>query len=378
MRKTALSVLLVAMVVLSGCSALENTGGSQTPSATGTPVETATPTQTDMGMANGSETETPAQFDASVRYPNGGVAGNESIVRIDVENTGGQQGQYNATLTADGEQVATESVTLDGGASTTVSLTHTFETTGQHDLSTGTSSRTIQVYDSARNFTDAAMERVETARIEEFNTVDAAVSANETTFNITAEGSATIRKNYAAETQYRNVTTRTTLFGQTSVERTEEWTVDGTVFSRTIGDDGERDYTREPSDEFEDDNPLENDTVLDYLSTEHTDDEYVFIVETENSAESTELLRSFRESDDESDNSGPSAESIDELYFELRYDRQTGRSTTELIRFNARSGEDYDSFEFTSRREYVAFNETVSVEVPGEVRDRATPVNDSG
>jgi len=230
------------------------------------------------------------------------------------------------------------------------------------------------VYDSARNFTDAAMERVETARIEEFNTVDAAASANETTFNITAEGSATIRENYTAETQYRNVMTRTTVFGQTSVERTEEWIVDGTAFSRTIGEDGERNYSREPSDAFEDENTLENDTILDYLSTEHTDDEYVFVVETENSAESTELLRSFRESDSESDSSGPSAESIDELYFELRYDRQTGRSTTELIRFSASGGETFDSFEFTSRREYVAFNETVSVEVPDEVRDRATPV----
>ena len=266
------------------------------------------------------------------------------------------------------DDAGNEDLTLAAGESTTVSLTHTFETTGDHDLAVGDAETTMRVYDSAFAFTDAEMERVETARIEESGTVEATIPVNGTTLEATADASATVLKNFSAETLYRNETTRTTVLGRTSVERTEEWVVDGTLFARTVAEGGERNYTREPSDEFEDSDELENETILDYLSTDHTDEEYVLVVEPETSAEAAELLESLGEGDSEA----LPVDSVDEIYFEIRYDRQTGRTTEQVVRFSGEGGESVDSFEFTLRQEYVAFNETVSVEVPDEVRDRAT------
>lgn len=369
MRKRLLSILLVAIIVLSGCSALDDTGADQpTASATDTGTLVETQTATEGGTESDTETDAMAQFETSARFPSGGVAGERSAVRVTVENTGGAEGSYDAALTADGDRVASRTVTLAAGESTTVTLNHTFERTGDHDLSVGEERRTIPVYDSAFEFTDAQMEQVETARIQESGEFDLTILLNETTVDATVSSSATTWKNFTAETLYTNETSRTTVFGRTSEEYTEEWVTDGTLYTRAVDDEGIVNYTREPSDEFEDSEGLENETILEYISTDHTDEEYVLVVESESSAEATELWRSF--SDEESE--VLPAEGMEEVYLEIRYDRQTGRTTEKVFRLSGEGGEEIGAFDATFRQEYVAYNETVTVEVPDEVRDQAT------
>ncbi|MBX0287587.1 hypothetical protein EGH22_14735 [Halomicroarcula sp. F28] len=74
--------------------------------------------------------------------PQGGVAGEQSDARIQSNNTASSEREYEATLTADGTQIASESVTVTPEESTTLALTHTFEETGEHTISVGNRTRT--------------------------------------------------------------------------------------------------------------------------------------------------------------------------------------------------------------------------------------------
>lgn len=366
------------MIVLSGCSALEDTGGGQTPSATGTPVETVTSTQTDTGMENGSETETQAQFDASVRYPTGGVAGNESVVEIDVENTGEARGQYNATLTADGEQVATESVTLDSGVSTTVSLTHTFEEPGEHTLSVADRNATITVYETPRAFIDAQEDTVETVSYQEDTSFDGTVQSSGRTVETETESAVTVSKNLTAETMYETGTATTTARGETSTDSVQTWIVDGVEYSKSVGDNGETTYDRELSDEFDEgDAEMGNASLQPYLRTAHTDDEYVFIIEANTSAEATELWRTLTSLQDENIEIVTSSE-MDALRFEYRYDRQTGHQTREVADVESSGGETFVELDMTITKSSYSYGEQVTVEVPQDVKDGTSDSGTTG
>ena len=92
------------------------------------------------------------------------VAPRESItVRTTVTNGGGVAGDRTVTLTANGETIATERVTLDSGASTTVELTGQVETAGEVVLAVdGTQVETLLVAQPDSG-TEPAAERSEGA-----------------------------------------------------------------------------------------------------------------------------------------------------------------------------------------------------------------------
>ena len=60
--------------------------------------------------------------------------GEEVLVEVDLENTGGQAGTLALDLIVDDEVVGTETVELDGGERTVVTLSHAFENSGAFDL----------------------------------------------------------------------------------------------------------------------------------------------------------------------------------------------------------------------------------------------------
>jgi len=60
--------------------------------------------------------------------------GEEATVRATVENGGGAAGERTVTLTADGDPVANETVSLAPNETATVALSGVFETAGEYDL----------------------------------------------------------------------------------------------------------------------------------------------------------------------------------------------------------------------------------------------------
>ncbi|WP_299330876.1 DUF1102 domain-containing protein [Haloplanus sp.] len=92
------------------------------------------------------------------------LAPGESLtVRTTVTNAGGAAGERTVTLTANGEPIATERVTLDAGASTTVELTGRVEASGEAVLAVdGARVETLRV-EQPDNGTEPAVERSEGA-----------------------------------------------------------------------------------------------------------------------------------------------------------------------------------------------------------------------
>jgi len=338
MRKTVLSVLLVALVVLSGCSALTGQG---------------TPT-------SGSLSE-------SVVLPEGGVAGEQSVVRIQLNNTASSEKQYGATLTADGTEVASDSVTVAAGETTTLSLTHTFEETGEHTISVANKTRTIQVYEDPRSFVEAQTDAVGTARIEETTRFDGVVNRFGEQVDVTATGSATIVKNYTAERLYEEGELETRTNGDSTTETSEEWVVDGMQYTKTVEDDGTTEYEQELSDEF-DDTDIDDEEFQPYLRTEHTDTEYVYVLEANSSTDATRLWESIGDGGD-----GISEESLTYIYFELRYDRQTGRLNTTVGRVRGEGGTTFAELDMTVTQEYTEYGVDTDISVPSDVRDETEP-----
>ncbi|ACM56080.1 CARDB domain-containing protein [Halorubrum lacusprofundi] len=76
--------------------------------------------------------------------------GEEATVRATVENGGGAAGERTVTLTADGDPVANETVSLAPNETATVALSGVFETAGEYDLAVaGTDAGTLLVGDPA-------------------------------------------------------------------------------------------------------------------------------------------------------------------------------------------------------------------------------------
>lgn len=103
-RRTFLSVTGVAVATISGCSALYESG------------------EDDDGVAEETDTER-VQFRVSINTPSAVVAGEPISISYEVENTGEAEGTQSVTLSVDGVQDATNTVTLGGGESETGEFT---------------------------------------------------------------------------------------------------------------------------------------------------------------------------------------------------------------------------------------------------------------
>jgi hypothetical protein len=349
MKRAHLAILLVAMVALSGCAALD--GGDTDDSGNETK-------QTDAAAA---------EFTHEVTFAWAGVAGDPVGVEVTVENTGSEQGTHEATLRTGGETVASKSVTLSEGGTETVMLTHTFEEAGEYSLAVGESETTVDVYQSPMTaISETEFER-ETRVSEERISADGVMVRNGTEFDIQLNETSTVRTNYDEQTQYTAGETETNFVGITSNETSEEWIVNGTAYtkSQSEGED-QPTYESEPSDEFEDDQSISNLAVLQYLSVEASDEEYVLRFDPETPEQASELWAAF--GDDEEISPG----SISELTMEYHVDAELFRPSR--LVFNA-SFQEYDVFstlDMTVVQEPVAYGEPVEVEVPEEVRENTT------
>jgi hypothetical protein len=350
MKRRYLAIVLVAMAALSGCAALDSGGTDNGDSDTG-----------DTGAAAG-------EFSQDATFAWAGVTGEPVGVEVVVENTGSEEGTNELALKADGETVTSESVTVGAGETETVMLTHAFEETGKYALSVGGSEQTVQVYSSPiASMSGTELERG-TRISEERITADGVMVRNGTEFDIQLNETATIRTNYDEQTQYTETETTTNFAGLRFNETSEEWIVNGTAYTRTKSEGERSEFGKMRSDEFsDDDQSLSNPAVLEYLSVEQTDDEYVISFDPEGAEGASEVWGAFGDGED------IPANSITDLTMEYRIDAELFRPNR--LVFNG-SFEDYDVFstlDMTVEQEPVAYGEPVDVEVPEQVRENTEP-----
>ncbi|WP_324663561.1 M61 metallopeptidase family protein [Haloarcula sediminis] len=114
------------------------------------------------------------------------ATGERLTVDTVVENTGGETGAYNATLTVDGRAVASASGELDAESDRTVPLSYTFDRPGEYTLGAGGETATVVVEEPAEptvSEVSVDSERVragESVRVTATVRNDAAVPANGT------------------------------------------------------------------------------------------------------------------------------------------------------------------------------------------------------
>ncbi|WP_440991970.1 CARDB domain-containing protein [Haloarchaeobius baliensis] len=106
---------------LAGCSSRDRSSGSER-----TTPET-TPEQTTRGPSRETTAGGQPSFTTSVSHPGEASVGDTVTVTVDVENTGDGAGAVSLALGIGRDEVDTASVTLDGGASTSVQLQGTLD-----------------------------------------------------------------------------------------------------------------------------------------------------------------------------------------------------------------------------------------------------------
>lgn len=343
MRARVTLLLVVVLVTLSGCSALDSSDSGE--------------------------------FSESVEFAWASVAGDEVHVNVAVENTGDSAGEYEATLEVDGEAVATESVDLEPGETATLTLAQAFEDPGEYDLAVADEERTIQVYDSPATLFYEVDFDVGTRIIEENTTFEAELTDAEGVVTFSGEESTTIQKNFTAETQYER-TESTNQFDETTWEETSEaWIVNGTEYTKsTDHSTNETFYTKAPSDEFTEDGPdFDTDAVSQFLTNAHTDDEYVYIYDVQDSADAQTIIEALnREGTEEIPPDAVAAVSL-----EFRVEKGLARPSYFRMDLSFEPFEGYESLEISIKQEIVSYGDQIEVEVPDEVRENATQADDS-
>ncbi|MEF8784398.1 MAG: CARDB domain-containing protein [Haloarculaceae archaeon] len=307
-------------------------------------------------------------------FPWAAIAGEEVTVQVSVENTGNSSGTYEAALQADEEELTSDSVEVDAGKSTTLTLTHVFEETGDYDLTVAGEERQITVYDTLLQYLDSEDTDRGGLVTEEETEIDAVMNYQGQQIDFSSESTATVRTNYTAETQYTEAESTITVAEETWDETTEEWIVGGTLYKKTVDHStGETTYVKEQSDEFEDDSNPPTEAQAEYVRTDHTDDEYVVIVEANNPEDAATLAALLN--DDSEEDLPP--ESLESIYMEFHVDRQLVRPNSVSMDISATdlqmddSGGGFETFDMTMTQEMVEYDATVDVEVPDEVKDYA-------
>lgn len=78
------------------------------------------------------------------------IVPNETLtIPVDVENVGSESGEYDAPVVIDGTEVETRTGTLDPGARTSLTVSHTFETAGTHRIQVGDVAQDVFVREPA-------------------------------------------------------------------------------------------------------------------------------------------------------------------------------------------------------------------------------------
>lgn len=347
MKGRYLAIILVAMAALSGCAMLDDNG------------------ETDEEDSDVGETDTvEAELTEEVTFAWYGIAGESFDVEVAVENTGETETTHEATLTAAGEDVASESVTVDAGSTEQFTFRHSFADPGEYELAVGDAETTLTVYESPMElFTEGEFQRG-TRVTEEEMSAEGEVIDDGLEFTVSIEESATARTNYDDETKYTLTEGTFEFFGETSEETTEEWVVDGTRYAK-IEDhaEGTVTYEREPSEEFAgDDVEFGAETIQQYTTVTRTDDAYVFTIDPESSAGASDVWTALSDGDDDIP---PTA--LTSLEMEYYLDAGLFRPVSAAGDITIEDWDGFSEFTMTFEEEHVAFDEPVDVEVPDEV-----------
>lgn len=361
-RRTALALLSQSAFVLAGCSSSDENGD---------PTETETTTATDTPTETPTKTPTPDyDFDTSVAFPPGGVMNDPVQIEVTVTNSGQDAGEFEATLNHDGDDLTSETVRVAPGETATVVLEHAFDRPGEFDVAVAGSEATLVIFEHSLGFVHAAMDAVDTLRIERQISETGVIDLGEGPTDWEQTSTGTVEKNFDGDALYSK-REDDIVYGSESIERTtEEWAVDGVVYEKTTNHtDEEVEYIQYSSDR-----PLTT-TALDihgtdtegFLSFQDTDDEYVFVFEPETAEEATALAaRTIQPG------GLRPADAATAARMELRNDRVTGRATTYELDVTLDGAESFPELERSSTDEYVAYGEPIEVSVPDEVRENAS------
>lgn len=363
LQSTGVSVS--AVVALAGCSGQgtdeDGSDDTTTQPATDTPTPGDTPTPT--------STPEPS-FTSSVTWPPGGVKGQPMEFTIDVENTGDVVGDFDATLTAVDDELEQETVTVEPGERATITLTHVPGMSGTFDASVAGESTTLTVYDNELAFVHEMMAAVETIRIEKEISESGMIDLGEGPTNWAKDASTIVEKNFEADTFYKTEEADLTVADTELAETTEVWVVDGVRYEKKVKHtEGTTEFNKSISEK------PHSGTVLDihgvpteeFLSFEHTSDEYVFVFDPQTSDEATALMNRVIGS-----GGFMPAEQATDASLEMRYDKRSGRATGYETEFTLEGADTFPELERTVTDDIVAYDEPVAVEVPDDVKNNAT------
>jgi hypothetical protein len=354
-------MLVPSTVVLAGCSSSDETDtpGAQGP-GTDPPTETPTPT------ASPTPTPTP-EFETTVFFPVGGVVGEPVPIEVTVTNAGEGAGEYEARLTHDGSELASETASVDPGESVTITLEHTFSSEATYDVAAAGEEATLSIFEHGLRFVHEAMTNADTLVVERTVTERGMIDIGEGPTNWAKDSTATVEKNYEAETLYEK-SEDDLVYGSTDLKETvEKWVVDGVLYEKkTKHTEGSVEYDRRITDRPRAWSALSvhgTDTEA-FLGREHTDEEYVFVFDPSTSEEVTALTsRTIGEG------GFFPAETATDARLELRYDRGTGRATTVDSELTLEGADVFPELDRSYTDTYGAYGDPVEVTVPDDVEE---------
>lgn len=360
-RRVLLASLIQASVALAGCSSTEE-DADPTPGATDTETETPTvsPTPTE------TPTPTPSpEFDVSVGVPVGGVEDEPVPIDVTVTNDGAGAGEYEATLTHDGTDLASETASVEPDGSTTVTIEHAFDETGEYEVTVAGVDATLAIFEHELEFVHAAMKDVDTHVIERSVSEHGLVDIGEGATDWEKDSTVTVETDFVEETRYER-SEDALVYGSTDLDETiETWIVDGVLYEKhTKHTEGvveyDKRFTEEPAAWSALD--IHGFDTEGFLGFEHTDDEYVFVFDPSTPEEATALAaRTVGEG------GLLPAETATDARLELRYDRGTGRATTVDSELTLEGADVFPELERTATEEYGAYGDPVDVTVPDDV-----------
>lgn len=313
------------------------------------------------------EDDDPVEADERVEFPFNAVVDEEMAVTVEVENLDDTEGPYEVSLRANGDELDTESLTLEEGEQTTLRLSHTFEEPGEYTLAVGEAEQSIRVFETPTElFHETDFDR-ETRVSEQEHTFEGEImETREDTISFQGEGTETVRENFTAETKYRLEESTFFMAGFEVSETTEEWIIDGTSYTKvTEHATDEVTYDSAPSDEFDDETDFSADAIVEHTSSDHTDDEYVFLIDPPTSEAATAVWDAFE--DDPDDELGPAH--VTDLFIEFRIDRQTAAPAGAQFDVTFEEVDELVFFEMSIEVDIVSHNETVTVELPADVEE---------
>lgn len=259
----------------------------------------------------------------------------DEIGFVDVEYT------FNATLSSDseinsqevalyvdGEEVQTKEVSVESGETTTVTFSHTFEETGEYDVSVLDESKTVTVVtieDGIRRSTGGDVQNYKTL----FTSELFLVTEDETTnrMKLAGRGTYDLEQNEMQSGRTLDITNDGELFTNVTLN---EWYSDGTTYQLKTNDSTGETETFTRVQEFSERQPVDRkhlSTLLRGQEYEREGETFVYTLEAENEEEKKELFQAVR---------------VTNLYYESLGEyseyEESAENTTLTVRVNAETG----------------------------------------